>query len=139
MSFNNRVYEIVRQIPKGKVATYGQIAFMAGVWRASRAVGYALHRNPYNGKVPCHRVVFKDGGLTAGFAFGGKDVQRQLLEAEGVKFNADGRVDMNQCRWDSPDRHRAGLQNPCAALLGELLPCFEYEQKEIDHLKKKDQ
>ena len=65
--------------------------------------------------------------------------QRQLLEAEGVKFNADGRVDMNQCRWDSPDRHRAGLQNPCAALLGELLPCFEYEQKEIDHLKKKDQ
>lgn len=131
--FNNRVYEIVRQIPEGKVATYGQIAFIAGVWRASRAVGYALHRNPYQGKVPCHRVVFKDGGLTTGFVFGGKDAQRQLLETEGVKFNTDGRVNMNQCRWNSPDRHRVERQNTCAVLLGELIPFSEYGQKEIDH------
>ncbi len=81
MGFNSRVYEIVRQIPEGKVASYGQIAFMIGNWRASRAVGYALHRNPYYGKVPCHRVVFRDGGLTSGFVFGGKDVQRQMLPA----------------------------------------------------------
>lgn len=63
MSFNDRVYEIVRQIPEGKVLSYGQVACMAGSWRASRAVGYALHRNPYQGKVPCHRVVFQDGRL----------------------------------------------------------------------------
>jgi len=100
MGFNSKVYELVRQIPEGKVTSYGQIAFMTGSWRASRAVGYALHRNPYQGKVPCHRVVFKDGGLATGFAFGGKGVQRQLLEAEGVIFTADGRVDMNQCCWN---------------------------------------
>jgi methylated-DNA-protein-cysteine methyltransferase-like protein len=99
MDFNSKVYEFVCQIPEGKVASYGQIAFMTGSWRESRAVGYALHRNPYQGKVPCHRVVFKDGRLTTGFVFGGKDVQRQLLEAEGVKFTADGRVDMDECRW----------------------------------------
>ncbi|MDF2569997.1 MAG: atl [Sporomusa sp.] len=99
MSFNDKVYEFVRQIPEGKVASYGQIAYMTGSWRASRAVGYALHRNPYQGKVPCHRVVFKDGRLAAGFIFGGQDVQRQLLEAEGVEFTADGRVDMDKCCW----------------------------------------
>ncbi|QDR81163.1 MGMT family protein [Sporomusa termitida] len=101
MSFNAKVYELVRLIPEGKVASYGQIAFMAGSWRASRAVGYALHRNPYQGKVPCHRVVFKDGRLAAGFIFGGQDVQRLLLEGEGVEFTADGRVDMTKCCWQS--------------------------------------
>lgn len=101
MSFNDKVYELVRLIPEGKVASYGQIAFMAGSRRASRAVGYALHRNPYQGKVPCHRVVFKDGRLAAGFIFGGQDVQRLLLEGEGVKFTADGRVDMAKCCWQA--------------------------------------
>ena len=73
---------------------------MAGNYRASRAVGYAMHRNPYYGSVPCHRVVFQNGSLTDGFAFGGKDVQRQLLEAEGVTFAKDGCVNMKKCRWD---------------------------------------
>jgi methylated-DNA-protein-cysteine methyltransferase-like protein len=100
MNFNDRVYEIVRQIPEGKVASYGQIAFMAGSWRASRAVGYALHRNPYQGEVPCHRVVFQDGRLATGFIFGGKDVQRKMLEAEGVILTTDGYVDMGKCRWN---------------------------------------
>ncbi|GBG55809.1 methyltransferase [Sporomusaceae bacterium FL31] len=99
MNFNSRVYEIVRQIPEGKVASYGQVACMAGSWRASRAVGYALHRNPFQHKVPCHRVVFKDGSLTDSFGFGGKVLQRQLLEGEGVEFTVDGRVDMNKCCW----------------------------------------
>lgn len=99
MSFNDRVYEIVRQIPEGQVSTYGQIASLAGSRRASRAVGYALHRNPYQGKVPCHRVVFQDGRLAKGFVFGGPGVQRQLLESEGVTFTADGCVDMKICRW----------------------------------------
>ncbi|MEG6586286.1 MGMT family protein [Dendrosporobacter sp. 1207_IL3150] len=99
MSFNNRVYEAVRQIPEGKVSTYGQIALMVGNRRASRAVGYALHRNPHQGKVPCHRVVFQDGRLSTGFVFGGKDVQRHMLEAEGIIFTVDGCVDMEKCRW----------------------------------------
>lgn len=100
MSFNDRVYAIVRQIPEGKVLSYGQVACMAGSWRASRAVGYALHRNPYQGKVPCHRVVFQDGRLAKGFVFGGPGVQRQLLEAEGVLFTAEDCVDMGKCRWN---------------------------------------
>ncbi|WP_371366208.1 DNA base-flipping protein [Sporomusa rhizae] len=100
MSFNNRVYEIVRHIPEGMVVSYGQVAYMTGSWRASRAVGYALHNSPRDRKLPCHRVVFKDGRLTTGFAFGGKDVQRQMLEAEGVVFTADGRVDMAKCCWN---------------------------------------
>ncbi len=73
---------------------------MAGNCRASRAVGYAMHRNPYYGALPCHRVVFQNGSVTDGFAFGGKHVQRQLLEAEGIVFNEDGRVDMKKYRWD---------------------------------------
>lgn len=99
MNFNSRVYEVVKKIPEGKVASYGQVAFIAGSWRASRAVGYALYRNPYQHKVPCHRVVFKDGSLTDSFGFGGKALQRQLLEAEGVEFTDDGRVDMKSCCW----------------------------------------
>lgn len=100
IGFNSKVYEIVSHIPEGKVVSYGQVASMAGNYRASRAVGYAMHRNPYYGSVPCHRVVFQDGSLTDGFAFGGKDVQRKLLEAEGVTFTKDGYVKMKECRWD---------------------------------------
>jgi methylated-DNA-protein-cysteine methyltransferase-like protein len=106
MSFNNKVYEIVCQIPEGQVATYGQIAFLAGNRRASRAVGYALHRNPHQHKVPCHRVVFKDGSLTDAFCFGGKILQRQLLEGEGVQFTEDGRVDMRLCSWSMQVREQ---------------------------------
>ena len=100
IGFNSRVYEIVSHIPEGKVVSYGQVASMAGNCRASRAVGYAMHRNPYYGEVPCHRVVFQNGSLTDGFAFGGKDVQRKLLKGEGVTFANDGCVNMKKCRWD---------------------------------------
>ena len=93
--FFARTYALVRQIPEGRVASYGQIARMLGEPRRARFVGFAMHGSPgMAGGVPCHRVVFKDGSLAPGFAFGGPDVQRDMLEAEGVGFLADGRVDM---------------------------------------------
>ena len=95
--FTKEVYEQVKKIPKWKVASYGQIAFLAGNPRASRAVGYALHHNPEPGIIPCHRVVFSDGEVSPAFAFGGKDIQRELLEQEGVSFQKDGHVDMGKC------------------------------------------
>ena len=100
-SFSEAVYEVVRQIPPGRVATYGQVAHMVGKPRNARFVGYALHVNPEPGVIPCHRVVFKDGSLAPGFAFGGEDEQRRLLEAEDVGFLPDGRVDMSRFAWEA--------------------------------------
>lgn len=97
--FTKRIYEVVRQIPRGCVASYGQVAALAGNPRGARGVGFALHRNPQPGVIPCHRVVFKDGSVCTGFAFGGPQVQRRMLEEEGVVFLPDGRVDMARCRW----------------------------------------
>ena len=94
---SRRIYEAVRQIPRGSVMSYGQVARLAGNPGAARAVGFALHRNQEPGVIPCHRVVFADGRLTGGFAFGGEGVQRRLLEEEGVEFLPDGRVDMERC------------------------------------------
>ncbi|MCD8005390.1 MAG: MGMT family protein [Oscillospiraceae bacterium] len=95
------IYETVKLIPKGKVATYGQVATLSGNPKWSRVVGYALHRNPEPGVIPCHRVVMKDGSLSPAFAFGGKNRQRELLESEGVEFLEDGRVDMEAGRWQN--------------------------------------
>ncbi len=97
--FTKRIYEVVRQIPRGCVASYGQVAALAGNPRGARGVGFALHRNPQPGVIPCHRVVFKDGSVCTGFAFGGPQVQRRMLAEEGVVFLPDGRVDMARCRW----------------------------------------
>ena len=100
--FSRRVYEVVQSIPAGRVMSYGQVAFLAGNPRGARAVGFALHRNPSPGVIPCHRVVFRDGSLSPGFAFGGPEVQRALLEKEGVRFTADNRVDMKtHCVFDT--------------------------------------
>lgn len=93
------IYEQVRRIPRGKVATYGMIAAKAGNPRWSRVVGYALHVNPQPGLIPCHRVVNRIGGLAPAFAFGGENRQRILLEEEGVQFLADGNVDLSVCLW----------------------------------------
>ena len=82
--FYERVYDIVKQIPEGRVATYGQVARKAGSRGLARAVGNALHRNPYPGTVPCHRVVNAKGELSGAFAFGSFDEQRRRLEAEGI-------------------------------------------------------
>ncbi|MBE6967368.1 MAG: MGMT family protein [Ruminococcaceae bacterium] len=95
-AFSERIYEVVKLIPCGRVMSYGQVARLAGNPRGARAVGFALHRNPQPGVIPCHRVVFRGGSLAPGFAFGGPDEQRQLLEAEGVGFTEDGRVDMEK-------------------------------------------
>lgn len=91
--------EIVRQVPAGKVATYGQIARLAGMPRCARTVGYAMAdcRDP---SVPCHRVVDRFGGTKAAFDVHGPGTQRALLEAEGVVFRLDGTVDLETCRWD---------------------------------------
>lgn len=94
-----RIYAVVRQIPKGRVATYGQVASLAGNPRWSRVVGYALHVNPEPGSIPCHRVVNRFGETSKAFAFGGEDVQRKLLEEEGVRFTQEGRADLNQYLW----------------------------------------
>lgn len=94
-----RIYAVVRQIPPGRVATYGQIAARAGNPRWARVVGYALHVNPEPGVIPCHRVVNRFGETSKAFAFGGEDVQRRLLEEEGVRFTAEGRVDLEQYLW----------------------------------------
>ena len=94
------IYDVVRKIPRGCVATYGQIATLAGNPRWSRVVGYALHVNPEPGKIPCHRVVTKDGCLSNAFAFGGENMQRLLLSEEGVEFLEDGRIDMKKYLWD---------------------------------------
>lgn len=96
MNTFEKIYEVVKSIPKGKVATYGQVALLAGNPRWARVVGYALHVNPEPGTIPCHRVVNRDGKVAPGFAFGGEGVQRQLLESEGIVFESDGRIDLKK-------------------------------------------
>lgn len=97
--FFKKVYALVAQIPAGKVASYGQIAAMAGAPRNARTVGYAMNGVPEGSGLPCHRVVYKDGGLAPEYAFGGSAVQRAALASEGVLFLADGRIDMEKCVW----------------------------------------
>ena len=99
MSFNQRVYDIVKQIPKGKVTTYGAVARAMGAPRCSRQVGWALHSNPAFGEIPCRRFLFKDGSLTDGFAFGGREAQKQLLQNDGVEVSENGKVDLNIYGW----------------------------------------
>ncbi|MBP3697415.1 MAG: MGMT family protein [Clostridia bacterium] len=99
MNTFERIYEVVKSIPKGKVATYGLVALLAGNPRLARVVGYALHVNPQPGVIPCHRVVTKNGEVSKSFAFGGENMQRTLLAEEGVEFLEDGRVDMSRFLW----------------------------------------
>ena len=96
MSFYDIVYENVRKIPKGKVATYGQIAFMCCSPKASMAVLYALHCNPDPDGIPCFRVVNRFGALAEKFAFGGIEEQKRRLEEDGVEVRDDYKVDLNK-------------------------------------------
>ena len=97
MAFRDKVYHMVEQIPKGKVATYGQIAFLCGKLRAARVVGNALHENPFEGCVPCHRVVNHTGRLAPGWP-----EQAELLRDEGVPLRDDNHADM-RFQWRGED------------------------------------
>lgn len=92
---SKRIYDAVRQIPRGKVATYARVAEMAGNPRMYRAVGNALHRNPDPEGIPCYRVVNSKGQLAGAFAFGGENVQARLLEADGIEV-VNGQVDLKK-------------------------------------------
>lgn len=97
MTTFDKVYEAVKLIPRGSVATYGQIAAAVGNRRLARVVGYALHVNPQPGVIPCHRVVKRDGEVSSAFAFGGANRQVELLRSEGVAFVGESHVDMERC------------------------------------------
>ena len=92
---SKRIYEAVRQIPAGHVATYGRIAELAGDKRMARAVGNALHKNPDPEHIPCFRVVNAKGELSGAFAFGGADEQERRLRADGVEV-VNGKVDLER-------------------------------------------
>lgn len=116
--FAQKVFDVVRRVPRGRVVTYGQVARMIGHPRSARYVGYALHSNPNpgseDGAAPCHRVVFANGGICDGYAFGGPDVQRAMLESEGVTFLDDRHVDLSACQWDGRDEASCAPSGPPA-------------------------
>lgn len=94
----SKIYHIVSQIPKGKVLTYKNIAEQLSI-QNPRFVGFALHRNRGPKKVPCHRVVRSDGTIASGFAFGGKERQKQLLKLEGVPFLNKETIDLKRALY----------------------------------------
>ena len=99
MSFREQVYDTAAKIPKGKVATYGQVARLAGRPRAARAVGFFMHTNKNPKRVPCHRVVGA-GGALIGYAFDGVGAQRKKLIDEGVSFDR-ARVNLAASQWEA--------------------------------------
>ncbi len=98
LSFKDRVYRTTKKIPRGRVATYGQIARLAGNPHAARAVGLFMKTNPHAPIVPCHRVVALNGALTGYSAKGGIKKKKEMLIREGVKFRGD-RADLKVSRW----------------------------------------
>ena len=101
------IYAVVRQIPRGRVATYGQVAALAGNKRWARVVGFALHVNPDPEGIPCYRVVNRLGEVSSAFAFGGGDRQIELLEADGIPC-PDGKVDLTKWQWEKMDSRMFG-------------------------------
>ena len=95
----HRIYAVVRRIPRGRVATYGQVAELARLGGHARQVGYALHALSSDTALPWHRVLNARGRVSARSEPGGDHVQRQLLEREGVRFDASDRVDLERYRW----------------------------------------
>ena len=97
-----RIYAVVRRIPRGRVATYGQVAALAGLPHAPRVAGYALHALPEGSPLPWHRVVAAGGKLSLGrLSPHGAITQRLRLEKEGVRFDGRGCADMERCRWSA--------------------------------------
>lgn len=100
MNTFEKIYEVVKKIPKGKVATYGQIATLAGNRHLSQIVGFALHVNPDPEHIPCYRVVNRFGEVSKAFAFGGENKQISLLRADGIEVSDEGKVELNTYLWD---------------------------------------
>jgi methylated-DNA-protein-cysteine methyltransferase-like protein len=107
-----RIYAVVRRIPRGRVATYGQVARLAGIGRDPRQVGYALHVLPRHSLVPWHRVINARGEISLPRSEGGDVTQRFLLEREGVRFNARGRVDLDLFGWKPRPRASSRRSKP---------------------------
>ena len=97
--FNKRIYGFVKLIPKGKVATYGQLAAMAGNPRLARMAGTAMKNAPVDQNIPCHRVVNQNGGLAPSHVFNSREHQRSMLETEGIVFKQNGKINMKVCQW----------------------------------------
>lgn len=95
-----KIYEAVKKIPRGKVATYAQVAEMAGNKKMCRAVGNALHKNPNPDEIPCYRVVNSKGELAGAFAFGGENVQAELLRGDGIEV-VNGKVDLKKYQMET--------------------------------------
>jgi len=100
--FFEQVHRLVSLIPAGRVASYGQIAALLGEPRAARTVGWALHALPDETTVPWQRVINVQGRITNSSHSGAAEIQRVLLEQEGIRFSTDGRVDMTVYRWEGP-------------------------------------
>jgi len=100
-----RIYRVVERIPEGRVATYGQVATIAGLAGHARQVGYALHALPDGSPLPWHRVINAKGEVSLRAEPGREGYQRHLLEEEGVAFNAGGRVNLDRFLWE-PDLRR---------------------------------
>lgn len=103
------IWSAVQQIPKGRVATYGDIAALAGLEGHARQVGYALHNLPDGVKVPWHRVINAKGEISPRSAGDSHELQRLLLEAEGVEFGKQGRVELKKYRWKGVGRQASGV------------------------------
>ena len=103
LNFFEKVYIVVRMIPRGRVASYGQIAAYLGHPRAARTVGWALHGIPEGSDVPWQRVINAKGRITISGVEYSAALQRELLEEEGIVFGPDDRVDMRVYRWEGPD------------------------------------
>jgi methylated-DNA-protein-cysteine methyltransferase-like protein len=102
------IWSTVRRIPRGKVATYGQVATLSGLDGHARQVGYALHNLPERSDVPWHRVINHRGEISPRSAGDSHELQRMLLEAEGVELDVRGRVDLRRFGWTATPRRRAG-------------------------------
>lgn len=99
-SLYQKFYAVVRKVPRGRVATYGQVAHVAGFPRHARHVGFALRALPEGSDVPWHRIVNTRGAISARAVPGFDELQRRLLEDEGVEFSAGGRIDLRRYQWD---------------------------------------
>ena len=100
------IWSVVKRVPRGRVATYGQIAELAGLEGHARQVGYALHNLPQRSDVPWHRVINARGEISPRSGGDSHELQRLLLTAEGVRFDARGRVDLKKFRWKESSSRR---------------------------------